>query len=332
MDFYKYQAAGNDFVLVTSLESRADISTDEVIRLCDRRYGIGADGLIILEGSRDYDFAMRFFNNDGSGGMMCGNGGRCIVDLAGRTGIPASGKDGSWVFEAPDGIHRGRIVTSEGNKSIVCLSMNDITSVEPVDLPETEGKYSKAWRMNTGTDHLVMFRNDLNSLDVLKEGRRWRYDKGSGIRDAVLRHRHHSLGRRGMDERRPPGKIHAPVNLGHLHGVVQPPLRNLSGCNHRRTRRTDIPLYPVHTQLTFRSFSRPHQTDLPQHTVRHPTPARPRECTIFPQIRYTLLGHPQTIHAITASRATFPKNRPRECTLFPQIRYTLRPALREQGN
>lgn len=176
MDFYKYQAAGNDFVLATSLESRADISTDEVIRLCDRRYGIGADGLIILEGSMDYDFAMRFFNNDGSGGMMCGNGGRCIVDLAGRTGIPASGKDGSWVFEAPDGIHRGRIVTSEGNKSIVCLSMNDITSVEPVEMPETDGQDSKAWRMNTGTDHLVMFRDDLDSLDVLKEGRRWRYD------------------------------------------------------------------------------------------------------------------------------------------------------------
>ena len=69
MDFYKYQAAGNDFVLVTSLESRADISADEVIRLCDRRYGIGADGLIIMESSADYDFSMRFFNNDGSSGM-----------------------------------------------------------------------------------------------------------------------------------------------------------------------------------------------------------------------------------------------------------------------
>ena len=176
MDFYKYQAAGNDFVLVTSMAGRTDIAADEVIRLCDRRYGIGADGLIILEGSRDYDFAMRFFNNDGSGGMMCGNGGRCIVDLAGRTGIPASGKDGSWVFEAPDGIHRGRIVSSQGRRSTVILSMNDITSVEPVELPETDGQDSKAWRMNTGTDHLVMFRDDLDSLDVLKEGRRWRYD------------------------------------------------------------------------------------------------------------------------------------------------------------
>ncbi|HIZ88280.1 MAG TPA: diaminopimelate epimerase [Candidatus Coprenecus pullistercoris] len=173
---FKYQAAGNDFILVTSPESMAEISTDEVIRLCDRRYGIGADGLIILESSREHDFSMRFFNNDGSGGMMCGNGGRCIVDLARRSGIPASGKDDSWLFEAPDGIHSGRIVASEGNKSIVCLSMNDIASVDTVELPETEGQDSRAWRMNTGTDHLVIFRDDLDKTDVLNEGRRWRYD------------------------------------------------------------------------------------------------------------------------------------------------------------
>ena len=98
------------------------------------------------------------------------------MDLAGRTGIPASGKDGSWIFEAPDGIHRGRIVSSQGRRSTVILSMNDITSVEPIELPETDGQDSKAWRMNTGTDHLVIFRDDMDSLDVLKEGRRWRYD------------------------------------------------------------------------------------------------------------------------------------------------------------
>ena len=98
------------------------------------------------------------------------------MDLAGRTGIPASGKDGSWIFEAPDGIHRGRIVSSQGRRSTVILSMNDITSVEPIEMPETDGQDSKAWRMNTGTDHLVIFKDDLDSLDVLKEGRRWRYD------------------------------------------------------------------------------------------------------------------------------------------------------------
>ena len=89
MEFFKYQAAGNDFILLRSLNRRAELPEQEIIRLCDRRYGIGADGLIILENSPVHDFSMRFYNNDGSSGMMCGNGGRCIVDLARRSGIPA---------------------------------------------------------------------------------------------------------------------------------------------------------------------------------------------------------------------------------------------------
>ena len=90
MELFKYQAAGNDFILLRSLDRRAELPEPEIIRLCDRRYGIGADGLIILESSPVHDFTMRFYNNDGSSGMMCGNGGRCIVDLARRSGIPAS--------------------------------------------------------------------------------------------------------------------------------------------------------------------------------------------------------------------------------------------------
>ena len=90
MEFFKYQAAGNDFILLRSPDRRAELPEQEIIRLCDRRYGIGADGLIILESSPVHDFSMRFYNNDGSSGMMCGNGGRCIVDLARRSGIPAS--------------------------------------------------------------------------------------------------------------------------------------------------------------------------------------------------------------------------------------------------
>lgn len=92
MDFFKYQGAGNDFVLIRSLDCRAELSEQEIIRLCDRRYGIGADGLIILESSPVHDFSMRFYNNDGSTGMFCGNGGRCIIDLAWRSGLPASGR------------------------------------------------------------------------------------------------------------------------------------------------------------------------------------------------------------------------------------------------
>lgn len=175
MDIFKYQAAGNDFILIRSLESRAELTGQEIVRLCDRRYGIGADGIIILEKSKVHDFAMRFYNNDGSSGMMCGNGGRCIVDLAWRSGLRHSGEDGSWTFEAPDGIHCGKVLSSEGKCSQVRLGMNDIRDIEEIHIPADDGQEPTAWKMNTGTDHLVIFRNGIDSMDVQYEGSRWRY-------------------------------------------------------------------------------------------------------------------------------------------------------------
>lgn len=173
MDIYKYQAAGNDFVLMQPEDSNAELTVGQVRKLCDRRFGIGADGLIIMKRSDDCDFTMQFYNNDGSSGMMCGNGGRCIVDLAWRSGIAPSGDGGSWIFRAPDGIHHGRIVSASGNCSQVRLGMNGIQSVKCLKLP---GIQETAFRMNTGTEHLVIFCNDLDTLDVCKEGRKWRFD------------------------------------------------------------------------------------------------------------------------------------------------------------
>ena len=182
MEIFKYQAAGNDFILILSWEKQLPISTEQVRRLCDRRFGIGADGLIILESSISHDFSMRFFNNDGSSGMMCGNGGRCIVDLADCAGIIPTGNDRTWIFEAPDGIHKGRIISREGKTSTVLLGMNDITETEAVHIPETPHQEGTAYRMNTGTDHLVIFRDDIDSLDIITEGRRWRHDPQFGPR------------------------------------------------------------------------------------------------------------------------------------------------------
>ena len=175
MEIFKYQAAGNDFILIRSLQETAELAPEKVIHLCDRRFGIGADGLIIMEGSIRHDFSMRFYNNDGSSGMMCGNGGRCIVDLAARSGIKASGRDGSWTFEAPDGIHEGRILSMDGKHSEVRLGMNDVSNVKTVTLPCAPGQECTAYHMNTGTEHLVIFKDSLDGLDILTEGRKWRY-------------------------------------------------------------------------------------------------------------------------------------------------------------
>lgn len=174
MTLYKYQAAGNDFILCYSPDIHASFGTDEIVHLCDRRLGIGADGLIIIGHSNDYAFSMRFYNNDGSSGMMCGNGGRCAVDFAARAGIipnPVAGTDSenTYIFEAPDGIHKGRVISrSTANKSIVDLQLRNVDTVS-----EIEGM----WKMNTGAEHLVVFGRELSDTGLMDKGRILRYDE-----------------------------------------------------------------------------------------------------------------------------------------------------------
>ena len=94
MKFYKYHGAGNDFLLYDAREDGAVFTPSRVASLCDRHLGIGSDGLMVLSEAPGYDFRMEFFNPDGSGGMMCGNGGRCIAAFAKDLGI-APGADGN---------------------------------------------------------------------------------------------------------------------------------------------------------------------------------------------------------------------------------------------
>lgn len=173
MILYKYQAAGNDFILCYSPDKIVSFDTEYIIRLCDRRLGIGADGLIIIGNSDLYDFSMRFYNNDGSSGMMCGNGGRCAVDFAMRAGIMPD-QDGTFTFDAPDGVHRGKVLRENGNnKSVVELLMSDICNVQEITLAPEQS----AWRMNTGAEHLVVFVKDISETGLMDKGRMLRYDE-----------------------------------------------------------------------------------------------------------------------------------------------------------
>jgi len=168
MKLYKYQGAGNDFIILDQSESSPDLSASSISRICDRRFGVGADGLIVFGPGSQYDFSMKFFNSDGSSGMMCGNGGRCIISFAASRGVKPRSEDGRYVFEAPDGIHSGMILSSEGKKSIVRLKMSDIHLVEPF----WDGLY-----MNTGCPHLVFsVTSGIETMDVAGEGPRWRLD------------------------------------------------------------------------------------------------------------------------------------------------------------
>lgn len=110
--FSKYHGAGNDFLLADNRDGHLSLSPTMIRHLCDRHVGFGADGVMLLENSDLADFRMVFHNPDGSGGMMCGNGGRCIVSFAADLGI--SKDDGHIVFEAADGLHHAEIITSSG--------------------------------------------------------------------------------------------------------------------------------------------------------------------------------------------------------------------------
>ena len=157
--FYKYQATGNDFIIIDAREENLVLEKKDIQFLCDRHFGIGSDGLIIFGNSDKADFSMQFFNPDGSGGMMCGNGGRSIVKFASDKGII---KD-KCSFIAPDGLHFATI-----NEDIVSLKMVNPTLFQA----HQDGYY-----INTGTSHFVVFENNLNAIDIIKKGRALRYDE-----------------------------------------------------------------------------------------------------------------------------------------------------------
>lgn len=180
MTVYKYDGAGNDFVVIDGRGTDVGICRKgEFIRtICDRKSGlraadgrIGADGLMILDapeaaadGLRP-DFRMEYFNSDGSGGMMCGNGGRCIAAFADRLGIRPD--RGILLFEAPDGLHTASITGRSGDTLTVCLKMLDVKELV---------RYDDGWFLDTGTRHFVCFRQDIEAVDVEKDGARLRHD------------------------------------------------------------------------------------------------------------------------------------------------------------
>ena len=131
--------------------------------LCDRRFGIGADGLIILEESRDCDFTMRYFNSYGREGSMCGNGGRCITAFAADLGIIGT----ETSFEGIDGTHRAYILST----GEIRLRLSDVSGIE---------KLEDGYLLDTGSPHFVSFVRNLELLDVQQEGARIRHDPRFG--------------------------------------------------------------------------------------------------------------------------------------------------------
>ncbi|MDA3884250.1 MAG: diaminopimelate epimerase [Candidatus Delongbacteria bacterium] len=165
MKFYKMHGAGNDFIF---FEGESNISKLEIVRLCDRNLGVGADGIIFISKTGEYDFKMEFFNPDGSNVDFCANGGRCAVLLASKLNFFLGRKA---TFEAGDGIHEAEIF---GN-NLIKLKMTP-----PKDF-QKDLKFSdidnEFYFINTGVEHVVGYFQDINSIDVNKLGKAIRYDQ-----------------------------------------------------------------------------------------------------------------------------------------------------------
>ena len=166
--FSKYHGAGNDFLIADNRDGHLSLSEEVIRHLCDRHTGFGADGVMLLESSSGKDFNMVYFNPDGSGGMMCGNGGRCIVAFAADCG--AVSPDSTIVFDAADGEHIASIPENgmKGEKT-VRLKMKDVSGITAY--PEEDGFF-----LDTGTRHYVKFVSGLADYPVLSEGPVLRHD------------------------------------------------------------------------------------------------------------------------------------------------------------
>jgi diaminopimelate epimerase len=161
LNFYKYQGNGNDFILFDNRDGRlGELGQERIQRLCHRRFGIGADGLMLLGLQEGHDFTMRYYNADGLPGTMCGNGARCMVRFAYDLGIHRT----EYPFLAADGPHTAELDIN----GTVRLRMKDVDAVETIQ---------QDYVLDTGSPHYVKFVNNVRQQDVTKEGRSIRNGK-----------------------------------------------------------------------------------------------------------------------------------------------------------
>jgi len=159
MHFYKYQGTGNDFIILDNRNwSYTALTVERIKFLCDRRFGIGADGLMLLNVKSGYDFEMKYYNSDGRESSMCGNGGRCLVKFAYDMGIHKE----KYYFIATDGPHQAEIE----DDGTVRLKMKNVSGVRD---------YHNDFILNTGSPHYIKLVSDVMDYDVFRKGMEIRY-------------------------------------------------------------------------------------------------------------------------------------------------------------
>ena len=160
LHFYKYQGTGNDFIVADNRKNELALTTEQINNLCDRRFGIGADGLMLLNQIAGFDFEMKYYNADGKPGTMCGNGGRCMTKFAYHLGIHRE----LYRFLASDGVHEAEIDID----GIVSVRMKDVNTFR---------KFHTDFLVDTGSPHYIKMTTNVMDLDVFKKGSEIRHSK-----------------------------------------------------------------------------------------------------------------------------------------------------------
>jgi diaminopimelate epimerase len=155
--FYKYQATGNDFVIMDNREGKLSLSKEQIEKICDRRFGVGADGVMLIEKHASLNFNLEYFNSDGTQ-SLCGNGSRAAVDFASKLGLV----NGKATFHAYDGAHDAELLPA----GIIRIKINDVGEVK---------KIGDDYFIHTGSPHYIRFVTDLKNYPVFEEGRKIRY-------------------------------------------------------------------------------------------------------------------------------------------------------------
>jgi diaminopimelate epimerase len=176
--FYKYHGTGNDFIIIDNRALKVKLNTKQIAHLCNRRFGIGADGLMYLQNKKGYDFQMVYFNSDGNESSFCGNGSRCIVAFAKELGVI---KKSETTFIATDGIHTAKLSPQplKGGNIHVSMKMRDVKNIEVVSdtsLPLTGG-VGGGLLLNTGSPHYVRFTEGVKNAEIISEAKRIRYSE-----------------------------------------------------------------------------------------------------------------------------------------------------------
>jgi len=157
--FHKYQATGNDFVIIDNRESKLTFTTEQIVRICHPKFGVGADGLMLIENHPTLNFHLEYFNSDGSK-SLCGNGCRAAVQFASQLGL----MNGKATFTAYDGPHAAEILPT-GN---IRLKMGDVKETKMMGVD---------YYIHTGSPHFIRFVQDIKNYPVFEEGKEIRYDE-----------------------------------------------------------------------------------------------------------------------------------------------------------